>query len=233
MPERVGIGRRLRDTLDVRYEDLVRPGRKPGRAWLLDPRRLEILLAAAAYPGIHLRSASRLLLSPLPTLRYQVRILESRGILVTRRQRSRVHLFVPRMFPAKWERLLEAWQDPDGRKVIAFLRGGERLPSARLLESLGMSPRALTRTLSWLRSQGVVRQGRSQGEEWYRLSAGWVSFERGCRSGAEERLERFLAVLRADDLHPAIESIEGDRARITVDGRRSRIRFVLPLDPLG
>ncbi len=48
-----------------------------------------------------------------------------------------------------------------------------------------------------------------------------------------ERVERFLAILRADDLHPVIESQDGHRARIVVDGRRFRIRFALPLNPLG
>jgi DNA-binding transcriptional ArsR family regulator len=136
------------------------------------------------------------------------------------------------MFPATWERLLAAWQDPDGRRTISVLREKGPLSVGKLRSAMGKSPRDLSRTVSWLRRQGVIRMVRSRGELEYGLSQGWVTFERHCRKDTQARLATFLAVLRADDLHPVVESIGGDRARVAVDGRRSRIRFVLPLDPL-
>lgn len=228
-----GVARKLRDALEIQSAELDRPGRRPGPAWLLNPRRLEIVLAAAAYPGLHLRSASRLLLSPLPTLRYHVKILEAHRLLAARRRGSRVHLFLPSMFPEPVERFLEAWQDPEGRRVLAVLREGASRGVSELADATRIPLPSVRRLASRLAEQGAIRGVGARGESLYRLSPAWRAFERLCLTETLERLERFLAILRADDLHPVVESQDGDRARIVVDGRRFRIRFVLPLNPLG
>src|SRR6266545_7095538 len=67
-----GIARKIRTILDVQDVPMTPPARHGGRSWLLHPRRLEVLLAAAAYRGLHLREASRILLQPHPALRYHV-----------------------------------------------------------------------------------------------------------------------------------------------------------------
>ena len=65
------------------------------------------------------------------------------------------------------------------------------------------------------------------------LTREWRAFERDCHARIAARLDRFLGLLQRDDLHPVAETFDRGRARITVDGPRSRILFVLPLDPIA
>jgi len=178
------IAAKLRSILDVQDIPIDRPARRSGRAWLLNPRRLEIVLTAAAYPGVHLRSASRLLLQPLPSLRYHVLRLERERFVATRRSGGRTSLFIPGMYPKNFETLLVAWEDRDA------------VP------------------------EGTPARMRH-------------AFERLCHDKTAARLETFLGLLRRDDLHPEAEPLDRGRFRVTVDGPRARIRFVLPLDPIA
>src|SRR6266540_6555371 len=116
-----GIARKIRTILDVQDVPMTPPARRGGRSWLLHPRRLEVLLAAAAYPGLHLRSASRLLLQPLPSLRYHVAQLVDHGFVEQRRYAGRTALFAAGMYPRTSERFLVAWEEAidRGRARIA------------------------------------------------------------------------------------------------------------------
>lgn len=227
-----GIARRLRDALDLEATPIGREARSPGRAWLLNPRRLEIVLAAAAYPGIHLRSASRLLLQPLPSLRFHVRQLGFQRLLESRRLQGRTGLFLPGLYPHAVESFLVAWEDPMSRAILKGLRAESPTTVEAIAKRHGLSARALARHVTRLRSIGAVR---SAGTKTPRLSLSrrWEGFERTCREGRSGRLDRLLALLRREDLHPTAEDLGDGRYRIQVDGPRSRIRFVLPLDPIA
>src|SRR6266540_7271637 len=121
-----GIARKIRTILDVQDVPMTPPARRGGRSWLLHPRRLEVLLAAAAYPGLHLRSASRLLLQPLPSLRYHVEQLVEQGFLERRRYGGRTALFASGVYPRTSERFLVAWEDPIERAILVALAGRQR-----------------------------------------------------------------------------------------------------------
>lgn len=227
-----GIARRLRDALDLETVPIRRESRRPGRAWLLNPRRLEIVLAAAAYPGVHLRSASRLLLQPLPTLRFHVRQLEFQRLLERRRIRSRTALFIPGLYPRSAESFLVAWEDPTSRAVLRALRGQPGTMIDEVAANQGLPSQAAARHINHLRSIGAVRVA---GTKFPRvsLSRRWERFERRCTEDRGGRVERMLALLQREDLHPTAQDLGGGRYRFEVDSPRARIRFVLPLDPLA
>ncbi len=228
----IGIARRLRDALDLEAVPSIGPARRPGRVWLLNPRRLEIVLAAAAYPGVHLRSASRLLMQPLQTLRFHVRQLEFLRLVERRRIRGRIALFIPGLFPRACESFLVAWEDPTSRTILRFLRERANATIDEAANAVGMSPQSVARHVDRLRSTGAVR---STGTKTPRISPSlrWGHFERLCSEGRAGRLDRILALLRQEDLHPSAQDLGEGRYRIEVDGPRARIRFVLPLDPLA
>ncbi len=212
---------------------LDQPTRRPGPSWLLNPRRLEIVLTAAAYPGVHLRSASRLLLSPLPTLRFHVERLAAHGLLRTRRMGNRVLLFVPRQYPARYEPFLAAWDDPLDRRVLEIVRAHPGVLRSTLGRQIVPDGGTLERSLARLRRFGALRvRGARAGRRLY-LSAEWHRFEDACERGKPDRLQAFLAILESEGLHPMLEELTARRARVSVDAPRSRIRFTLPLNPLS
>lgn len=222
----------LRRALDVESVPMGRPPRRPGPAWLLNPRRLEIVLAAAAYPGIHLRSASRLLLSPLPSLRFHLRRLEEERLIKRARVRDRVHLFILGMFPPSTEPFLIVWQNPIERGILAAIRTKPGTVRSDLLRSVGASAADVDRAIRVLVSLGAIRRAGREPNLRLHMTVAWKAFEARCESGEEQRLRRFLSLLESQSLNPTAEAIEDHRARISVDGPKSRVRFVLPLDPL-
>lgn len=226
-----GIARSLQQTLEVESVRLEVPERREGRILLLNPRRLEILLTAAAYPGVHLRSASRLLLAPLPSLRFHVQKLASDGLLHVRRTPGRAALFLPSTWPPRFEPFLSAWQDPFDRRILRLVRGNPGIPLSTLRRQVLPDARPLGASLTRLISCGAIRR---QGPADPRLAPTprWRRFEAACREETPRRLERFLGLLREEGLRPMLEEASAERARISVDGPRSRIRFVLPLNPL-
>ena len=227
-----GFARGLQRALGVETVKLDQPTRRAGPSWLLNPRRLEILLTAAAYPGVHLRSASRLLLSPLPTLRFHVERLAAHGLLHTRRVGTRVLLFVPGQYPARVEPLLAAWQDPLDRRVLEIVRGHRGVLRSTLSRQVVPDAGVVDRSLAGLLRLGAVRtRGARAGRRIY-PSAAWQRFEVLCEEGKADRLQALLALLESEDLHPLLEELTSDRARVSVDGPRSKIRFTLPLNPL-
>lgn len=227
-----GFARGLQRALGVEAVKLDQPRRRAGPSWLLNPRRLEIVLTAAAYPGVHLRSASRLLLSPLPTLRFHVERLSAHGLLRTRRVGNRVLLFLPGQFPARFEPFLAAWEDPLDRRVLEIVRRHEGLLRSTLGRQIVPDDGVLERSLGRLRRLGTIRvRGTRDGRRFY-VTAAWRRFEDVCEAGMPDRLQGFLALLEAEDLHPLLEELATDRARVSVDGPRSRIRFTLPLNPI-
>ncbi len=227
-----GFARGLRRALGVETVKLDQPTRRAGPSWLLNPRRLEIVLTAAAYPGVHLRSASRLLLSPLPTLRFHVERLAAHGFVRTRRLGNRVLLFVPGQYPARVEPFLAAWQDPLDRRVLEIVRGHNGVLRSTLSRQIVPDAGVVDRSIAGLLRLGAVRtRGARAGRRIY-LSAAWGRFESLCEEGKAERLQALLGLLDGEDLHPILEEMTSDRARLGVDGPRSKIRFTLPLNPL-
>jgi len=222
----------LRRALDVESVSLGRPLRRAGPAWLLNPRRLEIVLAAAAYPGIHLRSASRLLLSPLPSLQFHLRRLEEQRLIKRVRVQDRVHLFIPGMFPPSMEPFLIALQDPIDRSILEAIRARPGTVQSDLLSSAGTSPPDVDRAIRSLVSLRAIRRAGMEPNPRLHVTAAWKAFETRCETGEEQRLRRFLSLLESQSLNPAAQAIEDHRARISVDGPKSRVRFVLPLNPL-
>ncbi len=227
-----GFARGLQRALGVEAVQLEQPTRRAGPSWLLNPRRLEIVLTAAAYPGVHLRSASRLLLSPLPTLRFHVERLSAHGLLRTRRMGNRVLLFLPSQFPARFEPLLAAWEDLLDRRVLEIVRDHPGVLRSTLGRQIVPDSGVLERSIRRLRAVGALRvRGTREGRRYY-LTAAWHRLETACEKGMPDRLQTFLNLLDSEDLHPMLEELTADQARVSVDGPRSRIRFTLPLNPL-
>ncbi len=227
-----GLAKGLQRALGLESVSLEQPTRRSGTSWLLNPRRLEIVLTAAAYPGIHLRSASRLLLSPLPSLRFHVERLAAHNILRTRRIGNRVLLFLPNQFPPSMEPFLAAWEDPLDRRVLQIIRATPGITRPILGRQIVPDSGVLERSLARLRKVGAVRVRGSREHRRFEVTARWKRFESVCEKGSVDRLQGFLALLDAEDLHPLLEELRTDRARISVDAPRSRIRFSLPLNPL-
>lgn len=227
-----GLARGLQRVLSLESVELEQPSRRPGASWLLNPRRLEIVLTAAAYPGIHLRSASRLLLSPLPSLRFHVERLSGHDLLRVRRMGNRVLLFLPGQFPAAVEPFLAVWEDPLDRRVLQIVGAHPGIPRPLLGRQIVPDAGVLERSLARLRRVGAVRVRGSRERRRFEVTAGWRRFEALCRKGMADRLQGFLSLLESEGLHPLLEELRADRARISVDGPRSRIRFTLPLNPL-
>ena len=227
-----GLARGLQRVLSVEAVTLEQPSRRPGPSWLLNPRRLEIVLTAAAYPGIHLRSASRLLLSPLPSLRFHVERLRVHGLLRTRPMGNRVLLFLPGQFPTAVEPLLAAWEDPLDRRVLDLIRTHPGIPRSLLGRQIVPDSGVLERSLARLRKVGAVRARGARDRRRFEVTVGWRRFEAQCRRGMADRLQGFLSLLEAEGLHPLLEELRTDRARVSVDGPRSRLRFTIPLNPL-
>ena len=227
-----GNARKIRTILDVQDVPMTPPARRGGRSWLLHPRRLEVLLAAAAYPGLHLRSASRLLLQPLPSLRYHVAQLVDHGFVEQRRYAGRTALFAAGMYPRTSEPFLVAWEEPIDRGILARLASRPATSFAAVAEAARLSVASAEVRLRRLASIGAVRLSRGAVPR-VSLTRQWRAFERDCHARTGARLDRFLGLLERDDLHPAAEPLDRGRVRITVDGPRSRIRFVLPLDPIA
>lgn len=228
-----GFAKGLQRALGLESVTLEQPGRRAGASWLLNPRRLEILLTAAAYPGVHLRSASRLLLSPLPTLRFHVDRLARHGLLRTRRMGNRVLLFVPGQFPARFEPFLAAWQEPLDRRVLELVAGHPGTLRATLGRQVVPDSKVLETSVTRLRKLGALRVRGSRGSRRYYVTAAWSRFAATCEKGTPDRLQVLLSLLAGEDMHPHLEEITSRRARISVDGPRSRIRFTLPLNPLA
>lgn len=227
-----GFARGLQRALGLESVKLDQPARRPGPSWLLNARRLEIVLTAAAYPGIHLRSASRLLLSPLPTLRFHVDRLAGHGLLRTRRMGNRVLLFLPGQFPARVEPFLAAWGDALDRRVVEIVRTHPGIRRSTLGRQIVPDSGVLERSLARLRRIGAIRvRGTREGRR-FQVTAAWRRFELVCEKAKPDRLQGFLGLLDSGGLHPMLEELTSDRARVSVDGPRSRIRFTLPLDPL-
>lgn len=226
-----GLAKGLQRALGL--EPLVaEPRWAPGSSLLLNPRRLEILLAAAAYPGVHLRSASKLLLSPLPSLRFHVRRLEAARIVRTRQVGSRKALFVPGTFPPWAEVPLIAWQDPLDRQVLEIIRGRPGIEEADVARHLVASRPVLGGSLSRLVASGAVRRRTRDGVRSYATTARWGRLESVCREKVADRLQIFLGTLNAQGLHPTLEEAGTSYARLSLDGPRFRIRLTLPLNPL-
>ncbi len=228
-----GLARGLQRALSLESVQLDQPSRRSGTSWLLNPRRLEVVLTAAAYPGIHLRSASRLLLSPLPSLRFHVERLSRHSLLRTRRMGNRVLLFLPGQFPAAVEPFLAVWEDPLDRRVLEIVRTHPGISRPLLGRQIVPDSGVLERSLGRLRKVGAVRVRGSRERRRFEVTVAWRRFEALCEKGMADRLQAFLSLLEAEDLHPLLEELRSDRARISVDGPRSRIRFSLPLNPLG
>jgi len=227
-----GIARKIRTILDVQDVPMTPPARRGGRSWLLHPRRLEVLLAAAAYPGLHLRSASRLLLQPLPSLRYHVAQLVDQGFVEQRRYARRTALFAAGMYPRTSEPFLVAWEDPTDRRILVALTGRQSTKVDVIAEVTHLRVPTLMVRIQRLAGIGAI-QVSGGGVLRISLTRQWRAFERDCHTRTGARLDRFLGLLERDDLHPAAEILDHGRARIAVDGPRSRIRFVLPLDPIA
>lgn len=228
-----GLARGLQRALSLETVKLEQPSRRPGSSWLLNPRRLEIVLTAAVYPGVHLRSASRLLLSPLPSLRFHVERLAAHGLIRVRRMGNRVLLFVPGQFPPAVEPFLAVWEDPLDRRVLGIVREERGVSRSVLGRQIVPDSGVLERSLARLRQVGAVRVRGSREHRRFEVTAGWKRFETLCRNSMADRLQTFLSLLESEGLHPLLEELHADQARISVDGPRSRIRFTLPLDPLG
>ncbi len=227
-----GFARGLQRALGVEAVKLDQPTRRAGPSWLLNPRRLEIVLTAAAYPGVHLRSASRLLLSPLPTLRFHVDRLAAQGLLCRRRMGNRVLLFLPGQFLPRFEPFLAAWEDLLDRRVLEIVRAHPGVLRSTLGRQIVPDAGILDRSLGRLRKLGAVRVRRTRNGRRYYVSAAWLRFEKVCEKGMADRLQGFLTLLDSEGLRPMLEELTSDRARVSVDGPRSRIRFTLPLNPL-
>ncbi len=227
-----GFARGLQRALSLESVQLEQPTRRSGPSWLLNPRRLEIVLTAAAYPGAHLRSASRLLMSPLPSLRFHVERLAAHGLLRTRRLGNRVLLFVPGQFPPWAEPFLAAWEEPLDRRVLTLVRDHPGISRGTLGRQIVPDSGILERSLARLHAVGAVRVRGSREGRRFSVTVAWERFERLCHEGVPDRLQTFLALLADEDLHPLLEEMSADHARVSVDAPRTRIRFSLPLDPL-
>ncbi len=228
-----GLAKGLQRALSLESVKLEQPSRRSGTSWLLNPRRLEIVLTAAAYPGIHLRSASRLLMSPLPSLRFHVERLAAHNLLRTRRMGNRVLLFLPGQFPPTVEPFLAVWEDPLDRRVLEIIRLHPGITRPILGRQIVPDSGILERSLSRLRKVGAVRVRGSRDRRRFEVTANWRRFEDLCAKGSADRLQGFLSLLESEGLHPMLEELRLDRARVSVDGPRSRIRFTLSLDPLA
>lgn len=227
-----GLARGLQRALSLESVRLDVPYHRPGPAWLLNPRRLELVLTAAAYPGVHLRSASRLLLSPLPSLRFHVRRLAEHGLLHTWTSGGRVHLSIPGMYPARVEPFLALWEDPFDRRVLRLIRERPGVHRDALGRQIVPDPRSLERAFKRLLACGAIRMKTSKEGRRFWATAAWNKFERVCHDGVADRLQCFLNLLESEGLHPILEEVSTDRVRMSVDGPRFRIRFALPLNPL-
>lgn len=226
-----GIGRLLRGVLDVESVPQIVVGHRTGRAILLNPRRLEIVLAGAAYPGLHLRSASRLLLQPLPSLRFHVKALKSHRLLETRTYFSRMALFVPALYPTSVEPFLVAWEDPPLRDILKRLNIESAMTIEAIANEVRATPASVARGADRLRLIGALRlidRGRK-----ISLSHRWRAFEALCGNERSKRSDRMVSLLAEADLHPTAAEQSDGICRFEVDGPRSRIRFSLPLDPLA
>lgn len=228
-----GLAKGLQRALSLESVKLEQPSRRSGTSWLLNPRRLEIVLTAAAYPGIHLRSASRLLMSPLPSLRFHVERLAAHNLLRTRRMGNRVLLFLPGQFPPAVEPFLAVWEDALDRRVLDIVRAHPGVSRPILGRQIVPDSGILERSLSRLRKVGALRVRGARDRRRFEVTAAWRRFEALCEKGTADRLQVFLSLLESEGLHPSLEELRLDQARISVDGPRSRIRFTLALDPLG
>ncbi len=228
-----GLARGLQRALSLESVQLDQPVRRAGASWLLNPRRLELVLTAAAYPGVHLRSASRLLLSPLPSLRFHVERLVAHNLLRTRRMGNRVLLVLPAQFPPAMEPLLAVWEDPLDRRVLEIVRVHPGITRSLLGRQIVPDSGILERSLARLRRVGAIRVRGARDQRRFEVTAGWRRFEAVCQGATAERLQGFLTLLEGEGLHPLLEELRTDRARISVDAPRSRIRFTLSLNPLA
>ncbi len=134
--------------------------------------------------------------------------------------------------PARVEPLLAAWQDPLDRRVLEIVRGHRGVLRSTLSRQVVPDAGVVDRSLAGLLRLGAVRtRGARAGRRIY-PSAAWQRFEVLCEEGKADRLQALLALLESEDLHPLLEELTSDRARVSVDGPRSKIRFTLPLNPL-
>ena len=227
------VARALQRVLDIEILPPSETIRPPGPAALLNPRRLELVLTAAVYPGLHLRSAARLLSSSLDAVRHHAKRLEADGLLRLRRIGRRTVLLVPGQFPRTAEPLLAAWADPKGRQVLEALRSPRPVGRTELLATLGTPSGSLDRTIRRLEQAGAIRIVRGPKGLRVAPSGAWTRLERSARDRSAARLRRFTVLLERQGLRPNVEATDGDRARLNVDGPRGRLRFSLPLNPLA
>jgi hypothetical protein len=158
--------------------------------------------------------------------------LEEQGLLRTWKSGSRVHLFVPGMYPLRVEPFLALWEDPFDRRVIRLIGEHPGLTREALGRQIVPNASVLERSLKRLLGFGVVRStGSVQGRRFW-VTASWKNFESLCQKGIPDRLQRFLSLLEAEGLRPVLEEMSPDRVQMSVDGPRFRIRFALPLNPL-
>ena len=125
-----------------------------------------------------------------------------------------------------------AWEDPIDRAILLALVPRRTTRADPIAKAARLALPALTVRLRRLDAIGAVRFDQHAVPR-VSLTKPWRAFERECHERTGARLDRFLGLLERDDLHPAAETLDRGRVRITVDGPRSRIRFVLPLDPIA
>ena len=159
--------------------------------------------------------------------------LAGHGLLRTRRLGNRVLLFVPGQFPVWAEPFLAAWEEPLDRRVLILIRDHPGIPRATLRRQIVPDSGILERSLARLHGIGAVRSRGGREGRRFSVTVAWERFERLCHEGRADRLQAFLSLLASEDLHPLLEEMTEDRARVSVDAPRTRIRFSLPLDPLA
>src|SRR6266566_3362869 len=158
--------------------------------------------------------------------------LVDEGFIECRRYGGRTALFASGMYPRTSERFLVAWEDPIDRAILLAL-GGRRTTGADLVaEAARLALPTVMVRLRRLAAIGAVGFNRDAVPR-VSLTKPWRAFERECHARTGARLECFVGLLERDYLHPAAEPLDRGRVGITVDGPRSRIRFVLPLDPIA
>ena len=131
------------------------------------------------------------------------------------------------------EPFLAVWEDPLDRRVLEIVRAHPGISRTLLGRQIVPDSGILERSLARLRAVGAVRTRGSREGRRFEVTAGWRRFEDLCGKGMPDRLQILLSLLEAEDLHPLLEELRTDEARVSVDGPRSRIRFTLPLNPLG